>query len=87
VVASAVGSRPMDANELSELLEDVREYMKHVATGENASILENIKNVAKENTAACSAIGHIIEQYLLKVRCCAHYVLCFLPFSSVGKRM
>lgn len=57
----------MDANELSELLEDVREYMKYVATGDNASVLETIKNVAKENTAACSAIGHIIEQYLLKV--------------------
>ena len=57
----------MDANELSDLLEDVREYMKYVATGNNSSVLDTIKNVAAENTAACSAIGHIIEQYLMKV--------------------
>lgn len=66
----------MDANELSELLEDVREYMKYVATGDNPAVLENIKDVAKENTAAASAIGHIIEQFLLKVRASSGVVAC-----------
>ena len=64
---SPVAAGRMDANELSDLLEDVREYMKYVATGNNSSVLDTIKNVAAENTAACSAIGHIIEQYLMKV--------------------
>eukprot|EP00892_Ulva_mutabilis_P003011 jgi/Ulvmu1/12710/UM095_0014.1 len=55
----------MDANELSNLLEDVREFMTLVRTGERAFI-NQVTEVARENTAAHSPIGHVIEQYLLK---------------------
>lgn len=56
----------MDANELSNLLEDVREFMTLVRTGERACITQ-LTEVARENIAAHSPIGHVIEQYLLKV--------------------
>jgi hypothetical protein len=56
----------MDANELSVLLEDVREYMAYVGTGTRAFISQ-VTDVARENAPAHSAIGHVIEQYLLKV--------------------
>jgi hypothetical protein len=76
----------MDANALSELLEDVREYMKYVATGDNPAFLDMIKNVAMENKAACSAIGHVIEQYLLKVFV-RSFLLCFVCLDSFHMRV
>lgn len=69
----------MDANELSNLLEDVREFMTLVRTGERAFI-NQVTEVARENTAAHSPIGHVIEQYLLKVRLNLHLACsCLYP--------
>jgi hypothetical protein len=56
----------MDANELNALLEDVREFMAVLRTGERAYI-DTLTATAKENKIAAKAIGHIIEQHLLKV--------------------
>lgn len=67
----------MNATELSNLLEDVREFMALVRTGERAFI-NQVTEVARENTAAHSPIGHVIEQYLLKV------CVCHVQRSRVG---
>lgn len=59
------------------LLEDVREFMSLVRTGERAFI-NQVTEVAREYTAAHSPIGHVIEQYLLKV------CVCHVQRSRVG---
>jgi hypothetical protein len=56
----------MDANELNALLEDVRDFMAMLKTGERAYV-DTLTATAKENKFAAKAIGHIIEQQLLKV--------------------
>jgi hypothetical protein len=56
----------MDANELNALLEDVRECLDLVKVGD-AGFLETLTKCATENKIAFKAIGHMIEQHLLKV--------------------
>lgn len=56
----------MDANELNGVLEDVREFIAVLRTGERQYV-ETLTEAAAENKIAAKAIGHIIEQHLLKV--------------------
>ena len=70
----------MDANELNELLENVRYLLSLLRdatpTTGGAAFLEMLTKVAVENKVAYKSIGHNVEEHLLKVRSDELYQLC-----------
>ena len=69
----------MDATELNALLEDVRDTLNLVRNAEEpaqSAHIQTLTEVAAENKVAYKAIGHMIEDHLLKVRAIASSTLC-----------
>lgn len=83
---AALAAGAMDANELNHLLEDVREYLDLVKGKECDRFLSMLTDIAAENKIAHKAIGHIIEQHLLKVSTATSMLIRFRNLHAQDRR-